>query len=82
MPCLNFVQGVDDMFVILSCWDDLDEEERKLPLPEKIGLMLKHAGVSITITSFTDVIAFIIGSSTVKSNFLCFGKDKLTKTIF
>ncbi|XP_018575154.1 protein patched homolog 1 isoform X2 [Anoplophora glabripennis] len=65
LPFLLMGLGVDDMFVILSCWDELTEEEKNLPLPEKIGLMLKHAGVSITITSFTDVIAFLIGSSTI-----------------
>lgn len=53
------------MFVILACWEDLAKEEKKLPLHEKIALMMKHAGVSITITSFTDVIAFLIGASTV-----------------
>lgn len=51
------------MLVIMSCWDELPPE--RLPLPERVGKMLKHAGVSITITSFTDVIAFIIGASTV-----------------
>lgn len=53
------------MLVIMSCWDELPPENQRLPLPERIGIMLKHAGVSITITSFTDVIAFIIGASTV-----------------
>lgn len=62
--CVFFV-GVDDMFVILACWEELTSEQLKLPLHEKIGLMMKHAGVSITITSFTDVIAFLIGASTV-----------------
>ncbi|KAF7285020.1 hypothetical protein GWI33_012334 [Rhynchophorus ferrugineus] len=65
LPFLLMGLGVDDMLVIMSCWDDLSDEESRLPLPERIGLMLKHAGVSITITSFTDVIAFIIGSSTI-----------------
>lgn len=60
-----FIKGVDDMLVIMSCWDELPPEHQRLPLPERIGKMLKHAGVSITITSFTDVIAFIIGASTV-----------------
>lgn len=54
------------MFVIIACWDDLTKDQKKLPIDERIGLMLKHAGVSITVTSFTDVIAFIIGSSTVR----------------
>lgn len=71
------------MFVILSCWDDLNEEEEKLPLPEKIGLMLKHAGVSITITSFTDVIAFVIGSSTVnRTSHFDFDSNLIARIIF
>lgn len=61
-----FLVGVDDMFVILACWNELTAEQKKLPIHERIGLMLKHAGVSITITSFTDVIAFLIGASTVR----------------
>ncbi|XP_060517935.1 protein patched homolog 3-like isoform X2 [Cylas formicarius] len=65
LPFLLMGLGVDDMLVILTCWDELHDDEKHLSLPEKVGLMLKHAGVSITITSFTDVIAFIIGSSTI-----------------
>ena len=60
-----FDVGIDDMFVIMACWEDLSKEQKQLPVPEKMGLMLKHAGVSITITSFTDILAFIVGSSTV-----------------
>ncbi|CAG9766015.1 unnamed protein product [Ceutorhynchus assimilis] len=65
LPFLLMGLGVDDMLVIMNCWDELSVSETRLPLPERVGLMLKHAGVSITITSFTDVIAFIIGSSTI-----------------
>ncbi|XP_050309697.1 protein patched homolog 1-like [Anthonomus grandis grandis] len=65
LPFLLMGLGVDDMLVIMTCWDELSVVEQRLPLPERVGLMLKHAGVSITITSFTDVIAFIIGSSTI-----------------
>lgn len=32
---------------------------------EQIGLTLKHAGVSITVTSFTDIVASTIGGTTV-----------------
>lgn len=56
------------MFVIMACWDDLSITQKQLPLHERIGLMLKHAGVSITVTSVTDVLAFIVGSSTVSIN--------------
>ncbi|XP_066155032.1 patched domain-containing protein 3-like [Euwallacea fornicatus] len=65
LPFLLMGLGVDDMLVIMSCWDELAEENRSLPLPERVGIMLQHAGVSITITSFTDVIAFIIGCFTI-----------------
>lgn len=60
-----FLTGVDDMFVLMACWDDLTEEQKRLPLHERVGLMLKHGGVSITVTSVTDILAFIVGSSTV-----------------
>lgn len=54
------------MFVIMACWNEnADNEEKSKPLPDRIGLMLQHAGVSITITSITDMIVFIIGSSSV-----------------
>lgn len=66
--------GVDDMFVILACWEELTSEQQKLPIHEKIGLTMKHAGVSISITSFTDVIAFLIGASTVSNIFLSISK--------
>lgn len=54
------------MFVLMACWEELTKEDKKLSIPEKIGLSLKHAGVSITVTTVTDVLAFIVGSSTVK----------------
>ncbi|KAL1497076.1 hypothetical protein ABEB36_008097 [Hypothenemus hampei] len=65
LPFLLMGLGVDDVLVIMTCWDELTEADQQLPLPKRVGLMLKHAGVSITITSFTDVIAFIIGASTI-----------------
>lgn len=30
-----------------------------------MGLMLKHAGASITVTSLTDMVAFLVGATTV-----------------
>ncbi|XP_045159868.2 patched domain-containing protein 3-like isoform X1 [Mercenaria mercenaria] len=57
--------GVDDMFVIVESLRQLTPKERQLPVQERIGLTLKHAGVSITVTSVTDIVAFGIGGSTV-----------------
>lgn len=69
LPFLLMGLGVDDMFVIMACWGKVQREHHspKDPntMPERIGLMLQMAGSSIAITSFTDVVAFVIGSITV-----------------
>lgn len=57
--------GVDDMFVIVEAWKNLTPEEQKLSLPEQVAMTMKHAGVSVTVTSVTDIVAFAIGASTV-----------------
>lgn len=54
-----------DMFVIMASWNNLPESLSKLPRSERMGKALKHAGVSITITSVTDFLAFVIGGTTV-----------------
>lgn len=54
------------MFVVAASWNYISEQQKKLPLPERIGLMLQHAGVSITVTSLTDFMAFLVGSFTVR----------------
>ena len=35
-------------------------------MERRVALTLKHAGVSITVTSLTDTAAFLIGSTTVR----------------
>ncbi|XP_068204511.1 patched domain-containing protein 3-like isoform X1 [Palaemon carinicauda] len=65
LPFLLLGLGIDDMFVIMQAWNNLDPSEKKEKLGERIGLSLKHAGVSITVTSVTDFAAFAIGSGTV-----------------
>lgn len=57
--------AVDDMFVVAASWDYVTYQQKKIPLPERIGFMLQHAGVSITVTSLTDFMAFLVGSFTV-----------------
>ncbi|XP_042862296.1 protein patched homolog 3-like isoform X2 [Penaeus japonicus] len=65
LPFLLLGLGIDDMFVIMQAWNNLTPKEKKKKLEERIGLALKHAGVSITVTSVTDFAAFAIGSGTV-----------------
>ena len=69
LPFLLLGIGIDDMFVIVQCWSNLDKEESKRSLPRRIGTTMKHAGVSITITSVTDFAAFAVGATTVQNNY-------------
>ena len=61
------------MFVIVEAWKNLHDKERDLPLPNRIALALKRAGVSVTVTSITDIAAFAIGASTVSSAYNSIG---------
>ena len=58
------------MFVIVQAVENLSVTEQKLPIHQRIGKAMRHAGVSITVTSVTDMAAFLIGSTSV-SNGLC-----------
>ena len=62
--CLGI--GIDDMFVITRCFDNVTEDEGQNDnaLVKKVGLAMKHAGASITVTTLTDVCAFGIGGMT------------------
>ncbi|XP_076246094.1 patched domain-containing protein 3 isoform X2 [Calliopsis andreniformis] len=67
LPFLLLALGVDDNFLIMASWKEIHSEKsnRNKPLEERIALMLGHAGSAISITSLTDVVAFIIGASTI-----------------
>ncbi|XP_046745326.1 NPC intracellular cholesterol transporter 1-like [Diprion similis] len=67
LPFMLMGLGVDDIFVMVAAWDQLHSNEKNhgRPLTERIALMLSHAGSSIFITSLTDVVAFVIGASTI-----------------
>ncbi len=55
------------MFVIVQALENLSDEERRRPVAERIGLTMKSAGVAITVTSMTDILAFAAGAVTVPS---------------
>ncbi|XP_054280172.1 NPC intracellular cholesterol transporter 1-like [Macrosteles quadrilineatus] len=65
LPFLLMGIGVDDMFVIMACRNHLTDKQKRNSLPVQIGLALRHAGVSITVTSFTDIVASTIGGTTI-----------------
>lgn len=56
--------GVDDIFVINSALRKVRNDHKDLTLPVQIGKAMEKAGASITITSLTDIIAFLVGGTT------------------
>jgi len=73
LPFLCLGIGIDDMFVISQCWSNIQSDplHKDIELSERIGKALKHAGVSITVTSLTDVFAFGVGAVTVSFHTIC-----------
>ncbi|KAF1771614.1 hypothetical protein GCK72_003441 [Caenorhabditis remanei] len=59
MPFLSLTIGIDDTFLMLAAWHETD---RNLPYEKRIEKSMRHAAVSISITSLTDALAFLIGS--------------------
>ena len=53
--------GIDDTFVIMDSWWD---NAHIVDMKERMLAAVSHAGPAITITSFTDLIAFLAGSAT------------------
>ena len=61
VPFMLLGIGVDDMFVLLFA---LDQAPADLSAKEKMKYMMKTAGVSITITSITNICTFGMGAIT------------------
>ena len=60
LPFMLLGIGIDDMFVIAQSFDNIKDSDE-----EKMGMCMKKAGVAITITSVTDLLAFWISASSV-----------------
>ncbi|XGW35131.1 hypothetical protein V3C99_018841, partial [Haemonchus contortus] len=58
MPFLVLAVGIDDDFLMLAAWRELD---RRIPHHQKVALVMADAGASITVTSFTNFFCFALG---------------------
>ncbi|XP_014612878.1 PREDICTED: patched domain-containing protein 3-like isoform X1 [Polistes canadensis] len=65
LPFLLLGIGVDDMFVIMHSLEMQSESDKALEIPLRIAKVVQHAGMSITVTSFTNLVAFGIGMTTM-----------------
>ena len=57
--------GIDDMFVLVQSYENLTKEELKLSLEERFGKALSYAGMAVSVTSVTNIVAFMLGATTV-----------------
>jgi len=66
LPFLMLGIGVDDVFVIVQSYDNVARDLPKdATVPYIMAKTMKHAGMAISVTSMTDVIAFLVGATTV-----------------
>ena len=62
MVCIESIGvGMDDAFVLLAAWR---RTNTRMSVPERLGHTYAEAAVSITITSITNFISFLIGTIT------------------
>ena len=65
LPFLMLGVGIDDMFVLVQSYENLSDEEKKLPLPERFAKAMSYAGMAVSVTSVTNIVAFSLGATTV-----------------
>merc|ERR1712012_228559 len=85
LPLLILGLGVDDMFIIVSEYHRVGITNVGMSIEDKLALTMQHAGVSIMITSLTDVVAFTTGAVTIipaLSSFCAFAAMGVLCTFF
>ncbi|EDO30398.1 predicted protein, partial [Nematostella vectensis] len=61
LPFLVVGIGIDDMFIIIN---ELDRQDNKLSVIETIRLVMANSGMTVTMTTVTDLIAFVVSATT------------------
>lgn len=64
MPFIILGIGVDDIFVLVRSMEEVNAEHAGAPIPERFRRALNVGGMSITVTSATNFVAFMFGSLT------------------
>ncbi|CAG0903723.1 unnamed protein product, partial [Darwinula stevensoni] len=64
MPFLILGIGIDDTLVVVQSLENVIAADAKWTPEERVALALKQSGVSITITTLTDIFAFCMGATT------------------
>ncbi|CAG0883646.1 unnamed protein product, partial [Darwinula stevensoni] len=68
MPFLILGIGIDDTLVVVQSLENVIAAGGTWTPEERVALALKQSGVSITITTLTDIFAFCMGATTEKSD--------------
>ncbi|XP_074689498.1 patched domain-containing protein 3 isoform X2 [Strix aluco] len=63
-PRLHSGVGVDDMFIMIACWEQSSRRKEKSNVKSLLAETYAEAALSVTITTLTDVLAFFVGTWT------------------
>ena len=69
LPFLMLGVGIDDMFVLVQSYENLSEEEKKLPLPERFAKTVSYAGNKHALR-FIDIYVITAPYLCLRQNFL------------